>query len=458
MRSVISRPSPRERTLNAMVSLTSSEGYGNVTIAQITHAASVSRTTFYEHFADKEQCFLAVHGDIAERLATEVEQALAQSEPSQALASAIAALVAFAAREPPEFNLVMHEALIAGALTRGARPRQARDRLIDRLEKAIQTAEAAFENMKAADRTMPEATRADRSAMLAATNVVDMPIRLALGAAIRLIGISMRRADGLLEPSLAALPSWLTFYELPSSRARWQTLASEIPGPGLVDPSRGPVPQPPLQRGMQDDGAADVQRDRILYATADAVCGRGYPDMTVTEIAASAGVTREVFYNRFKDKREALLQTQRLVFEQMIAASAGAFFTEGSPWHERVWEAISATVGWIVRQPTLAHFEFIGGYASGPSDARRLDENLLGFLVFLDEGERYHRKSPEVPRVAREAIACAVVELLGHCIRHYRSTQIPELKPLLAYLILAPFLGPAQTNDLIDAKQREADA
>lgn len=426
------RSAQRELTIRAMIRLAASEGYTHTTVSQITHGAGISRTIFYEHFTDKENCFLAAHEQIAQRLTAEVEQAVADADSSQALAGSIAALVSFATREPDAFQLVTHEALIAGDLAAGARPREARDRMIDRFEHAI-------EQVRRGRGQSPE--------------VVDIPVWLVLGATIRLIGICMRQ-EARPEPGLDALPQWLDFYIALAERARWQSLSSDISMPSAIDPADGPARTRPWRSGLLEGANAKaLQRERILYATADAVCERGYAAISVSDIAASAGVSREVFYNHFKDKSDALLHTQRLVFEQMIAASAGAFFTVSTPWPERVWNAISATVAWILDQPTLAHFEFIGGYALGAADAKKLDENILGFLVFLEEGEAYRPDAAKIPQIVREAIACAVVELVGQYIRHYRSAELPGLVPLLSYVVLAPFLGVEAANAFIDGKR-----
>ena len=44
----------RERIVTALVDTVAERGYNATTVANITKAASVSRRTFYEHFADKE--------------------------------------------------------------------------------------------------------------------------------------------------------------------------------------------------------------------------------------------------------------------------------------------------------------------------------------------------------------------------------------------------------------------
>jgi AcrR family transcriptional regulator len=51
----------RERLLNGVVEAVAEDGYNATTIGAITAAAGISRRTFYEHFKDKEGCFLAAY-------------------------------------------------------------------------------------------------------------------------------------------------------------------------------------------------------------------------------------------------------------------------------------------------------------------------------------------------------------------------------------------------------------
>ena len=58
----------RERILAAMIAAAGTKGYGSTTIADITRHAHVSRDTFYEQFANKEQCFVAAYDAITREL------------------------------------------------------------------------------------------------------------------------------------------------------------------------------------------------------------------------------------------------------------------------------------------------------------------------------------------------------------------------------------------------------
>jgi AcrR family transcriptional regulator len=55
------RARQRERLLRAMGHCVSERGYTETTIADVVRVARTSRSVFYRHFADKEQCFLEAY-------------------------------------------------------------------------------------------------------------------------------------------------------------------------------------------------------------------------------------------------------------------------------------------------------------------------------------------------------------------------------------------------------------
>lgn len=55
--------SQRARLIEAAVSVIGAKGYAATTVGDIISAAAVSRTTFYEQFHDKEDCFIVAYGE-----------------------------------------------------------------------------------------------------------------------------------------------------------------------------------------------------------------------------------------------------------------------------------------------------------------------------------------------------------------------------------------------------------
>jgi AcrR family transcriptional regulator len=55
------RDSQRERLYRAIIDAVADQGYAGTSVGDVLARARVSRATFYEHFADKEDCFLSAY-------------------------------------------------------------------------------------------------------------------------------------------------------------------------------------------------------------------------------------------------------------------------------------------------------------------------------------------------------------------------------------------------------------
>jgi AcrR family transcriptional regulator len=124
------RASQRQRLLRSVIAVVSESGYHPVTVADIVRRARVSRGAFYEHFANKEECFLAATGEGRElMLARAVSQARALPAGAAAedrLRAAMRGYLAFLAGEPAfarVFYLHMPAAGAASARRLDAGPR-----------------------------------------------------------------------------------------------------------------------------------------------------------------------------------------------------------------------------------------------------------------------------------------------------------------------------------------------
>jgi AcrR family transcriptional regulator len=105
----------RERIVTALVDTVAERGYNATTVAHITKAASVSRRTFYEHFADKEACFLAAYEMVADHIRAAMQAAAASFEEwPQQVRAALATMLRFLAGEPELARLCMIEPAAAG--------------------------------------------------------------------------------------------------------------------------------------------------------------------------------------------------------------------------------------------------------------------------------------------------------------------------------------------------------
>jgi hypothetical protein len=136
-------------------------------------------------------------------------------------------------------------------------------------------------------------------------------------------------------------------------------------------------------------------------------------------------------------------------FQQLLAVTAGAFFTGGS-WPERIWEATRAFTQFLEANPVIAHVGFVEAYAVGPGAVQRVEDSHVAFTIFLQEGYQYRPQQQTPSRIALEAIVTTFFEFVYHDTRANETPRTSELTPALAHLCLAPFLGPVEANRFID--------
>lgn len=109
--------SQRERVLAAMRELVAGRGYQGVPVAEVIRHAGVSRKTFYELYAGKEECFVAVYERELERLLDPTLQAFDGDEPwVDRLRTALGVLLGALAADADGARICFVEALTAGPL------------------------------------------------------------------------------------------------------------------------------------------------------------------------------------------------------------------------------------------------------------------------------------------------------------------------------------------------------
>jgi AcrR family transcriptional regulator len=107
----------RERLIVAMLNAAAELGYLGTNVQDVIDRAGVSRPTFYEHFSNKEDCFLAAFDTSAERLRKKVDAAVRKGGDvwRDRVRFGLQALLRFASREPDTARTMVVEARAASA-------------------------------------------------------------------------------------------------------------------------------------------------------------------------------------------------------------------------------------------------------------------------------------------------------------------------------------------------------
>jgi AcrR family transcriptional regulator len=105
----------RERILSAVAQAAAELGYAEMSVEAIIARAGVSRRTFYEHFKNKEDAFLAAYGAVVHRQARHIRAAyFTETTVRERLRAGIKAYMQFTASEPELARMCIVEVLAAG--------------------------------------------------------------------------------------------------------------------------------------------------------------------------------------------------------------------------------------------------------------------------------------------------------------------------------------------------------
>jgi AcrR family transcriptional regulator len=106
---------PRERLLEAVLTVGGELGYERLTVRHVLERAEVSRGTFYKHFADKEDCFATAYREASEWLYRRVV-GLSLRQPSWriGLRAGLAELLQLCANQPATAKAIFIEVHAAG--------------------------------------------------------------------------------------------------------------------------------------------------------------------------------------------------------------------------------------------------------------------------------------------------------------------------------------------------------
>src|SRR5215467_3496253 len=105
----------RERILSAVAQAASALGYADMSVEAVIERAGVSRRTFYDHFKNKEEAFIAAYDAAVQQQAKQIRLAyLKEQGVRERLRAGLSAYLEFMASEPDFARMCTVEVLAAG--------------------------------------------------------------------------------------------------------------------------------------------------------------------------------------------------------------------------------------------------------------------------------------------------------------------------------------------------------
>jgi len=384
----------RERFFAAMVATVAEKGYEATTVADLVELSGVSRSAFYRHFEDKQECFLAAIDSLVDPALQIVKAGLESPVDPELSRQAFAGLMERIVAQSAASKMCFVEIYAAGPA-----------------------------GVEVVDRTMDGFEVLIKQLLDSVPGHEEMPselVRAIVGGVQKVIHKRLYRGQ---EEELLELTPQL-----------WDWVFSYPPPPGPLKPSRRRTQQ---TRPFEERQAASNPPERLLRALAAVVGEKGYPETTVADVVERAKTSQRTFYEHFVNKEDAMVAALDSGSSQMLAAALPAF-RRAPDWQHAVAATQDAMFSFGVQEPEYARLGGVEMYAAGKRALEQREVVTEGMEGLLATG--YELKA-DIPPITAEAIGGALYALFYDYVKQRGPQRLPEMVPAAVYMTLTPFLG-----------------
>lgn len=402
----------RARLIKAMTEMVYEAGYPGTRVAAVLKVARVSKPTFYELFAGKEDLFNAAYDDAALAALDCIRLATAAGADRRSLIGRIVDVFCSAVVEKPDRAYLCLWGPHSVGPTAMARMR---------------SSEADFAALI-------------QRRLMAASDPVHLPDELARGV-VAGIGRSARLRLTAAEPAsiLIDVPQLAEWILAVSDLDRFDAFVEFRRTSGTVDDMSG-------RRTVSTLPGSD-DRSVLLNAAMRLTREHGFGGIDSSKIAAAAGLPRTRFDGTFGDLSECFTSVLEINTASMIAA------VKGSPAETRptgpgtVGRGISRICHHLAHHPGAAKIFFVDAISLGGQQGRR----SAGVLTKLAKLLRNALGTPDPGELAAEAAVGAIWSLMRSEVENGDPPDFVRLAPLLEWLALAPWA--AGSEDIANSRE-----
>ena len=443
----------RARIHGAMVEAIAQYGYQKTSVKKVVALSGVSRRSFYEQFADKEQCFLTSLDLVAARAVKQTNEAYraADGDLEDRLRAAFEKFTKEVGGNGSKGgSLVIVEGPAAGA---ASLPHLCR-------------ATATFEQM-----LLSSFTHAFKDGALP-----PPIIRGIVGGLYEVISIRLRSDRAKEIPALAEeMLQWtLRFQASPPDN-----LAAHLAERALVGlrstnghatnghatnghstngyssnghSTNGSSSNGHSEYGHTTNGNGHLNSDashldirgRLLECVLRLSVLEDYAELSALQIADEAGVSIDSFFELFKQKQECFTAAFDEMADELLWAIADLELV-GEDWPRAVRKAIGVLMRHLAEHPLHARMIAAEVYTAEPEAIERNRELFQEIATLLTEGA----PAGTGGTLAVDGVAGAIWHTVRCQVAGEQIQRLPALTDYLTYVVLAPFIGAEAAAELV---------
>jgi AcrR family transcriptional regulator len=405
----------RARIHGALIEAVAQDGYEGTSIKQVIGLAGVSRRSFYEQFANKEECFLVTFDLIARREVKQIRRAyLGAGGTLEERARAAFERFAKAIHDDRKATiLVLLEAQRAGPAG------------VAHLRNATGACEQMLARVLAEE---PGATA--------------LPMPIVRGIAGGLHGMAatfLRKTRAPQGVDLAEeMLRWTLLFQTPAAEHLAERMAA-----GLSARMR----EISATYGHGLHGAEAFSRDertRLLGGVLRLVTREDYRTLSAPQIADEANVSIDAFCELFVDKDECFLAALDEIGDELLMIAADPDLVSDD-WARAVRRVLAELMRYLVNHPLHTRVLAQEAFFSGAEPYERIVDLAQSIATLLTEGA----PEPTQSALIVEAVAGAIWHTIRCQVTGGRIELLAALSDHLAYVVLAPFIGAEAAVEIV---------
>jgi AcrR family transcriptional regulator len=408
----------RIRMHGAMVEAAAAHGYEGTSVRQVIALAGVSRRSFYEQFANKEECLMATFDLLTGTAVRRAGDAYLASEGplEERLRAALAQFAEAITRNRKGALLVFAETPTAGIAG------------LMRLRRVAATCERML------CRSFTE---------LPDANPLPAPIvRGITGGLHGAMSMCMREGPAMRSGELTEqMLEWTLRFQTPAGAEMGALIAERVKRRMAAGHAQGRGPRVTIPRDSDE-------RARLMDSILRLAAVEDLRELSALRIADHANVSVDAFFELFEGRDECFLAALDGLAGELIRVTT----VEGlasADWHGAVCRGIAELMVYLAERPHYARTIAVEAYVGGRAAAQRNLELARALAGVLTEG------APGEPpgRLTLEGVGGAIWHTVRCQVASDRIELLPALADYLSYVVLAPFIGAEAAVEVVSGSR-----
>jgi AcrR family transcriptional regulator len=189
------------------------------------------------------------------------------------------------------------------------------------------------------------------------------------------------------------------------------------------------------------------RRARLIDAFTRVAAERGYEQITIEEVAASAGLPRTAFFEYFESKRHCLGASYDAFFERLTVQVREACAAE-EVWADGVRAGVKAGFEFLLETASRARLFMVEAVAGGLPLFERELRLTARLAEMLEAGRNRTVPPPDLPPAAEWILVAGALTRVSEVLLVEEPGALLDLEPEVVELVLGPFLGPEEARRL----------